>query len=260
MTISAERTLNGPEVVRRTSEFEILMLPGDPGVTFTKGDRVYMSNGVAVLETDSVADSIGHAMKSIVCPAAASAYFPTPPAMPSDLDGDDAKTLIPVMMDVPAGVKVFQATMYGYQDETVVTYSAANRTIGCTTGFGADDRPNGALVYVYEGPGKGEINVVEDYDHTGGTVELALIFHRPFRATLTTSSKFICLSATGAANGVGILGRMDAYDEDQVDVSDGYDDGNFVLYADWLTVKEHLKNLAAPYINTNYSWYTAHNA
>ncbi len=260
MTISAERTLNGPETVRRTADHEILMIPGDPGVTFTKGDRVYMSNGVAVLETDSVADSIGQVQKSVICPAATSAYFPTPPAMAADLDGADAKTLIPVMMDVPSGVKVFQAPMYGYQDETVVTYSAASRYVGCTTGFGADDRPNGALAYIYEGPGKGEINIVEDYDHTGGTVELMLIFHRPWRATLTTATKMIVLSATGAANGVGLLGRMDAYDEDQVDVSDGYDDGNFVLYTDFLKVAEFLKNLAVPYINTNFSWFTAHNA
>ena len=265
MAFSAERTLQGFEPVRTAQAPEILLLAGDPGVTYTKGDRVAYtpttagSAGLIIKATDSLADSIGRVMKTIVCPANTQA-FPIGPFPPSDLDGAAAKCLIPVEMDVPAGVRVRAAPITGYQDETVVTYSAASLYIGCTTGFGADDRPNGALIYVYEGPGKGEINVVDDYDHTGGTVELLLQLHRPFNATLTTASKFIVLSATGGANGCGPIGRMDLDDENALEVDDGADDGNFIVYSDFLKLAEYLKNGALPHINGANAWLVTPNA
>jgi len=265
MAFSAARTLQGNENVGKTTGNDILWLPGDPGVTYTKGDSVYYtpttagSAGLVILETDSVADSIGRVMKTTVCPANTQA-FPTGPAFPGDLDGAAAKTLIPVEMDVPAGVPIRACPLSGYQDETVVTYSAASLYIGCTTGFGADDRPNGALIYVYEGPGKGEINIVDDYDHTGGAVELLLQLHRPFNTTLTSASKFIVLAATGAANGVGSLGRMDRDDKDALEVDDGADDGNVVLFCDFLRLGEFLKNGALPYINASNAWHVTPNA
>lgn len=249
----------GNQIVRRVAEHEVLLIPGDPGVTFTKGDRVCMSNGVAILATDSLADSIGIVEKTIVCPAATQA-FPVPPNPPSDLDGAEAKTLIPVMMDLPAGKKVFVGNMKNYVDETVVTYASATRKVGVTTGFGANDRPNGALAYVYEGPGKGELNIVEDYVHTGGTVELELLFHRAFTTTLTSSSKMVVLGSTAAANGVGLLGRMDVYDEDEMDVIDGADDGNYIFYCDFLQAVEYIKNLTVPYINSSASWLVTPNS
>jgi hypothetical protein len=249
-----------------TTGNDILWLPGDPGVTYTKGDRVYYtpttagSAGLIALATDSVADSCGRVMKTVVCPANTQA-FPIGPSFPGDLDGAAAKTLIPIQMDVPAGIPIRQAPIVSYADETVVTYSGTSLYIGCTTGFGADDRPNGALVYVYEGPGKGEINIVDDYDHTGGAVELLLQLHRPFNTTLTTSSKFIVLGSTAGANGVGSLGRMDLQDDDDgLEVDDGADDGNFTVFCDLLRLGEFLKNGALPYVNSSNIWNVTPNA
>lgn len=248
MTISAEKSWNGSKDVRTVGENEILYVAGDPGVTFTKGDTVSISNGVLILSTDSLATSVGVVAKTTVCPANTQA-FPIGPNPPSDLDGAAAKCLIPIIPHVAAGTKVRQSLVYGYTDETVVTAANAAVTyIGCTTGFDADDYPNGAIAYIYEGPGKGEINIVEDYDHTGGTPELKLIFHRAWNATLTTATKFIVLTPAAAAQGVGQFGRMDIYDEDQLDVTDGYDDGDFVIYEDFLKLGQYLKNIAVPYI------------
>lgn len=123
--------------------------------------------------------------------------------------------------------------------------------MGLTTGFGSDNYGIGAIAYVYEGPGKGEINVVEDYDHTGGTVELMVVFHRPFNATLTSSSKLIFLTGKNAASDgrPSILGRMDLNTSKLWDMDDGYDDGNFVTLMDFLDVANHLVDGAVLAVN-----------
>jgi hypothetical protein len=255
MALTAARTLQGNEMVRTIQSPDILHLPGDPGVTFTRGDRVAMSNGVLILATDSLADTIGRVMKTTVCPAATQA-FPIGPNGPSDLDGAEAKTLIPIEMDVPAGVKVFAAPISNHCDYTVTSWTAGTRALVVATGFNTNDYPNSAIVYVYDGPGKGQINVIEAYTHA----TLTLTMHRAFAVAPTSASSVIVLAAAAAANGVGFMGRMDFDDENALEVDDGDDDGNAVLYCDFLKIQEYLKNLSVPYINANYSPYSAHNA
>lgn len=231
---------------------EVMWVPGDPGVTYTKGDLVQASGGVLILGTDSANTMVGVVEKTVVCPANTQA-FPNPgQAYPPSLDAAE-KTLIPIRPLVPVGTPVLKATFAGQADETVVTYSAASRYIGCTTGFGADDRPNGALVYVYEGPGKGEVNVVEDYDHANGNVELELILHRPFNATLTAASKFIVLAQTGSAVAQGFFGRLDsdAMGDGKLDLTDGQDDGDFTILLDFRKAAFHLNNLMLPVIRSS---------
>jgi len=100
---------------------------------------------------------------------------------------------------------------------------------------------------VYEGPGAGELNLVDDYDHTGGAAELLLITHRTFNATLTSASKYIVLSGEGATNkGVGVMGRFDQKDSNEAHMADGADDGDYVLFCDWNQLPAYLNNLTIP--------------
>ena len=227
---------------------EVFLIPGDPGVTFTKGELATISGGVLIDATDSLAPPQFQVVRTTICPAATQA-FPKPSAQYNAGLADVDKTLVPVRwLNNMAGKPIMAGKLYGYSDETVVSYTANTRAIACTTGFGADDYANGALLYVYEGPGIGEVNVVEDYDHTGGAAELLLICHRAFTATLTTSSKFIVLAGASDANNVGMFSRMDIYDADQVDVVDGYDDGDFRVFGDWSAVGEQLKKGWLPFV------------
>lgn len=252
MALTQAVSLKGFEWEREVAQGEVLYVPGDPGVTYTEGDLVEMSVGVSVLGTDSGNGMVGRVEKTVVCPANTQA-FPVPGDVYPPGDTDAMKTLVPIRPLVPVGTPVLKATFAGHQDETVVTYSSSSRYIQCTTGFGADDRPNGALVYVYEGPGKGEINVVEDYDHTGGTVELMLVLHRPFNATLTTSSKFIVLSQTSGAVAQGFFGRLDsdAMGDGKLDLTDGQDDGDFTIFMDFRKAGYYLNNLMLPVIRSS---------
>lgn len=234
----------GLKKFRTIGESEVLHVPVDPGVTVIRDNLYSVSGGVLIAVTDSLATPHLRADKGRVVPAATQP-FPKSSDFLANADDAEAKTLVGMKISAPAGTDILEAKIKSIADETVVSYVSATRAVECTTGFGADDRPNGALAYVYEGPGIGEVNVVEDYDHTGGAAELLLIFHRKFKATLTTASKFIVFGSTAAANSIGFFGRMDAIDSDELDILDGIDDGDYVVCGSWkdiaiLAAKGHL--------------------
>lgn len=236
MAFSPGKTIVGITPRRVTTENPIYMISGDPGVTYTKGNRVIMSGtdgsrGCVIEASDSSADSIGRVHKTTVCPAATQAY-PLPGSPPGDLDGAASRCLIPIELDVPAGAPILHGHCYASAlDDTVTSWNAATRALVVGTGISVNDYGMGGLLYVYDGPGKGEVNIIEDYAH--GT--LTLTMNRVFNATLTTSSKVLILSNNAAAyDGIGPFGaRMDLGSAGVFDVSDGYDDGNFVTFCDW---------------------------
>jgi len=244
MAFSPSKTLQGITVHSRVSENMIVWMPGDPGVTYTKGKFVSLgagagTYGVAIVAADSVARAIGRVHKTVVCPAAATP-FPIPGSPPLDLDGDTMKTLIPIEISrPPAGTQILKGRAYlNARDEAVTAYTKATRRVLVTTGPG-NDFGMGSLIYVYDGPGKGECNIVEDYDHTGGASEKMMTLHRPFNVDLTSASKILWFTNSAhAADGIPPIGGLMDLDEasattSEFDTADGYDDGNYETLMDW---------------------------
>lgn len=254
MALTATAT-QGFQPYRLTAERETIHVPGDPGVTYTRGDQcvVTVGEGVLTLGAANEGGVVGRVARTVVAPAATTA-FPKPADFdPADINSDAQKCLVEIELNLPSGLPVYLATFKNHFDETVVSYTASTRAVEMTTGFTADDYVNGAIAYVYEGPGIGEVNVVEDYDHTGGAAELLAIFHRPFNATLTTASKMIILAGEAAGSrGTGILGRCESADEDELTVNQGANDGDWVILMDWREAAGHLKNLRVPVIPARY--------
>lgn len=249
MALTATAT-QGLEFYRYVQEHEVLYIPGDPGDTFTRGDAVTTTVGEGILDP-AVADEmiVGTVAKTTTC-AAASVAFPKPGSFNPAHDTSD--TLIPIHSAVPAGTPIYLATFASQADETVVSYTASTRAIAETTGHTADDYPNGALVCFYEGPSIGEVNVVEDYDHTGGAAELLLILHRKCAGTPTTSTKFIVLAGEAAGSrGMGFFNRIDLADANNLATNDGADLGKFMIYMDWRDSYRFLSNLKVPIIRTS---------
>lgn len=243
-------SMSGIRRIGETNSKTVWWVPGDPGIAYTKGNLCTMSNGVLVAVTDSAEGGWLRPTRTVTASAAgASTPFTRPEALKPHGDPADELTLIPCEVDLPDGVPINLAKVHNITDDTVASYSAASRYVACTTGFGADARPNGSIAYVYEGPGMGEFNIVEDYDHTGGAVELMLVFHRAFKATLTSSSKIIVFGSTAAANAMSFFGRCDAYDADEIDCIDGYDDGNYITVPNWLTLPDYVAKGWMPYIS-----------
>lgn len=236
MALTATAT-QGYEHVGNTTGEEIFWLPGDPGVTFTRGDAVMMTNGVLAAYTEGGA-MVGTVVETRVSPAQATPFPVWNEFDPVGKNSNDL-TLIPVKMATPAGVPVYEVTFANHFDDTVASRTNAYTTV-LTTSPGANDDTNAALIYVYEGPGAGEVNIGEDFVHSG----IVLTTHRAFKATLTSSSKMIILEGEGGSvGGIGMLGRVAGGDLNNIGVEDGYNDGDFVLFFDMVAAPGLLSKL-----------------
>lgn len=228
----------GFEFVGLTTGLEVFYLPGDPGVTFTRGDQVSMSNGVVILGVAKAA-MIGHVAETTVCPAA-SVAAPRAEKFNPNVRASTDLCLVPVKLNVPGGVPIFEVTFANQFDDTLAAYTAATPSITLTTSPGANDDTNAAIIYVYEGPGRGEILIGDDYDHASKV----LTTHRKANATLTTSSKVIVLEGEGGSvGGIGFMGRLNEADHNNLNVADGYNDGDWLIFMDWLNAPGLLHQL-----------------
>lgn len=232
-------------VNRRVGEDEIMMCPVDPGLTTIPGSRYVVSNGVLALAGDSDATPHFAADTARVVPANTQAFV-----RPDKVygPGQQAKdlTLVPFRTLAAAGTLIEIAKIANYEDETVTSWVNGTRTMVVGTGFNTNDYANGALAYIYEGPGQGEVNIVEDYVHSS----LSVIFHRPFDATPTTDTKIIFLNPAAAQQAVAIFGRGDLDNASAFDCEDGVDDGDYMVYADWQMLGAHFKNGHLPVVRT----------
>ena len=70
----AATALQNVEPFRYTSKYERMWLPGDPGVTFTKGEMCSLSGGVLIAGTDSAANAYFRVDKTVVSPAASQEF------------------------------------------------------------------------------------------------------------------------------------------------------------------------------------------
>lgn len=243
MALTATAT-QGLEIYRHVEANEVLHVLGDPGDTYTRGDAVTATVGEGVVDPAAAGEIVvGTVAKTTVCPAS-SVAAPKPDDFNPAFDSEANRCLIPIHSRVPAGTPVYKCTFASHIDEEIASYSASTPYIEGGTGAGADDRPNGALACIYEGPGIGEVAVIADYDHTGGAAELLYTLHRKFSGTPTSSSKWIVLAGEAAASrGVGFFNRTDMADANNLAVNDGADDGNFIVYMDWRECYTMLKNL-----------------
>lgn len=248
MAISFKDQPSGFDYYKDISPDELFYVPGIPGTTYTK-DNVLTKNaigatanaGLFAASADSGAAPLLQVVKTVTCPAATTSGFPRGGrSQRSLLSAEDnvANSLVPCRLIRGHGVRVFRAPFEGYADQAVAGYNASTPSLTATTSFGANDDPNGGLIFIYDGPGAGQWNWVVDYDHGTKVMTLA----RKFEVAPTTSSSFIVLEGQGSsAGGVGILGRVDSADHDAVDVDDGVDDGDWIVVLDARIVKEALE-------------------
>ncbi len=241
----------GFEFVRYVAEDEVLWVAGDPGDTYTRGDLVTgFTAGEGHIDPLAADETpVGVVLDTVICPSLATG-FPVLGESGQQLGwgqkpDEDArlKTLVAIRPLVACGTPVHKVTFSGQYDDTVITYTAATPQVALTTGCGADDRPNGAFVYVYEGAGAGQWNLVADYDHTGGAVELMLVFHRAFHTAVDSTSKLIILAGEAQSDyGMGFFGRS-VGDHNNILTTNGANDGDWVFHVSAPEVPKLLRNL-----------------
>ena len=248
MALTATAT-QGFESLRSIDSEETILLPGTPGVTFNRGDVVKMTNGLVAKAGDSEAEAIAVVTKTVTVPSATSAGFPVPRDYNAGVGSTEDDTLVMCTPFINAGCRIFKSTFNGQHDDTVAAYAAGTPSLTLTTSMGADDDGIGGLVYVYEGTGAGQINIVADYVHSTKVLTLA----RKFKTDLSTDSKIIVLEGAGSgAAGVGFFGRLDLdATQNQLDVTDGQDDGDYIVVMDFRQSTSFVKNLTLPVARTS---------
>lgn len=195
MAFSPSETLEGFEYVR--GPHEIKKFPAAASTAFTKGAPVVLStNNLIALAANGSADILGVCLESKTTPA---------------YTDDDDDHLVSVLLARPG--TVFRANIeVPFEDLTmsVLHTDGTKFSVAAVATLDGDDKANGHPIICYEGPGKGEWRVIIDYDHAGDADvgALAIFVNRPFKATLTTASKFIILGTNTDA--AGVLPGMDA--------------------------------------------------
>jgi len=247
MALTATRTYRFEQVGQTTGQ-EVLYVPGDPGDTYVDGYGAVATVGEGICDVlaDNEGGRIGRVEKSVVCAAATV-------AMPNcDVDvasGADLLTLIPVKPCIPAGIPIERVTFANHYDCTVAAYVAATRIVTIAAGPGADDYYNGALLYVYDGTGAGQVGVVEDT--TNGTPSVTM--HRPFKVDLDATSKIIIVAGEAVASrGIGFFNRCESKATGTVTTDQGSDDGDYVVFMDFRNAAFYLKELTLPVIQARY--------
>lgn len=249
MALTATDT-QGFEFERYVEKDEVLWVPGDPGDTFDEGDSVTFTAAEGLADPAAADEQpYGIVDKKVIVSSATAAGFPKLGQGGTRGWGEvlDAvtKTLVAIKPLVRVGAPVFKCTFANQHDDTVAAYSSSTPSITLTTSPGADDDTNGALIYVYDGTGAGQWNIGADYAH--GTKVLTL--HRKFETDLSTDSKVIILEGEGSnVGGIGWFGRMTLSAAGKLTVDNGYDDGDWMIYADARSITSYLKNLTLPVI------------
>jgi hypothetical protein len=200
-----------------------------PNTAFAKGDMVVLTNGMIAKAAANATDVLGVMAKS---------YTTT--------ENPSAKQTMGLVYDSP--FNIYRCTFADHRD-AAATGGTSTTLIDTALSTSTDDVWNGAYMWIYEGPGAGDVCIVKDYTGTSDT----LTVEEAFSATPTTASKYILLGEAGAAGDVVYPGAtgVDLKDENTIDANAANKDGDgplAVLSIDFINlmmtviVREHLYN------------------
>lgn len=111
---------------------------------------------------------------------------------------------------------VYRCTFSDHTDSTA-TGGTTTTLVDTALSTSADDRWNGAFVYIYDGTNKGLSAIVKDYTGSSDT----LTFEKAFPAACDTTTKYIILGLANAGDDVIYPGQIgvDLKDENTIDAN-----------------------------------------
>ena len=223
MALTASRTTHGFEMLNPpNSGNRMTHCTLKSGEAAVKGDLVHFEVGLLTVGVAADTDFCGRAEQTLTATAA----------------GEELQFL-----DL-SPYPVFLCTFTGHEDVTATT--GGTTTIASTSlSASTNDYYNGAYVYIYDGPAKGDCRIVTDFVGSGQTLTL----DKATSQTTTTSTKFIILPGPvdGASKGVGPGSPTDLSDANTINVAKNT--GGLRVYPFKRSVMaEFLKNLTLPVI------------
>lgn len=250
MAFSPKETLSETKFLGLFGPNQRINVPGKAATAYTAGDKLY-KEAVGATANAGLFSSAGDSQAppwltctKTVTTAANTVGFPdgltTGSYSKSEFNpnSDDivANTLVECAIDCAVYLEL--RPVVNYADDTISAYTAATPSVTLTTALGANDDPNGGIIYIYDGPGAGQWNHIVDYANSTKIATLA----RAFNVAPTSASSCIILEGEGSSvGGVGTFGRVDLHDDGlKLDVADGADDGDFIVLADGWLISEYL--------------------
>lgn len=171
--------------------------PLTPNTAFKKGDMVVLTGGMVAKAAANAANVLGVMARSYTA-----------------AENPAGKITFGVVHDNP--FNIYRATFVDHRD-AAATGGTATTLIDTELTTSENDVWNGAYLYIYEGPGAGDMRIVKDY--VGATDVLHV--EEPFSATPTTATKYILLGEAGAAGDVINVGSIgvNLKDEKSIDAN-----------------------------------------
>lgn len=206
MALTASRTTQGFELIGNM--FGAAPNPNlyelTPNTAFAKGDMVVLTDGkvaAAAANATNVLGVMAETFTTTTNPSAAATYG--------------------LVYDNP--FNIYRCTFADHRD-AAATGGTSTTLLDTALATSTDDVWNGAYLYIYEGPGAGDIRTVKDY--TGATDTLTV--EKAFSATPTTASYYILLGEAGAAGDVINVGSIgvDLKDANTIDANAANKDGD----------------------------------
>lgn len=155
-----------------------------PGITFLRGDAVVLSAGKIAKAAANGVNILGVMAETVLAAANVA-----------------ATTTYGYVYDNP--FNVYRCTFSGHRDGTA-TSGTTTTLVDTGLATSTDSVWNGALLYVYEGPGAGSIRTVKAYTGTTDT----LTVEEAFTEAITSASKYVLLGAAAAAGDVINVGSV----------------------------------------------------
>ena len=165
-----------------------ILYEGTSGTTYTKGQLAYLTAGsMLAVATTSLISTVGTPLVGVVAATVTCSTKSTERKVP--------------VYDNP--LNVYEVSFEGHVDSTA-TAGAAN-TITPTSGVfsTAANTYAGSLIYLYEGPGKGDVRSIASHTAANPTV---ITINGEWSATPTTATKMVILSdlSSGDSTHAGI--------------------------------------------------------
>lgn len=194
MALTASYVTRGFEFVRNTQNIPAVTVPYEmtPGITINAGNMVVLTDAKVAKATAGATNVIGVAAETKTSAAGTKTYI--------------------TVLDHPDNV--YRCTYADHRDATA-TGGSTTTIEDSALPLTADGRWVGALVFVYDGPNKGEIRTVSGYTEATKTLTVA----DAFPEAITTASKYVLLGAATAAGDVINIGKagVDLKDENTID-------------------------------------------
>ncbi len=178
-TVGFERIGNRYNPAQNPHKYELT-----PNTAFNKGDMVVLTNGKVAKAAANAVNVLGVMAETIA-------------------QADNPATGITYGYVYDDPFDIFRCSFVDHLDSTA-TGGTATTLIDTALTTSTDDVWNGALLYIYDGPGKGDIRTVSDYTGASDTLTVT----KPFSATPTTATKYILLGAATAAGDVINVGSV----------------------------------------------------